>query len=337
MDWPWGTISEPRGMMAKDRYCEFGLNAGSNQILDVETLDRMMIVTFHEMDLDSEETLTLRLDTYERKPSQGGIVQQSQGVIVQKGFYTYYGLAASSQALKLNLPFEVHLPISQILKCYMTYRARSHLYNASTSWDPVLEGVRFKVTYESVVLTTEGKSCQELCKRENGYDLGCLKTRECAKKSRAIRLDGLQAVTDLSPRSNKSWIHRRDINTYSKDYNNANFQSRNIALSQQDWRDDKKEIVPIIRNNVADSDIFSDSDVQQVTKLRMSLSGYQGRNQNPPCMFAQDSQQLLLTVSKDSMSSALGSTWKNVGSQKPSTGTEIESELLAAALQRAEF
>jgi hypothetical protein len=337
MDWPWGTISEPRGMMAKDRYCEFGLNAGSNQILDVETLDRMMIVTFHEMDLDSDETLTLRLDTYDRKPSQGGIVQQSQGVIVQEGFYTYYGLVASSQALKLNLPFEVHLPISPILKCYMTYRARSHLYDASTSWDPVLEGVRFKVTYESVVLTTEGKSCQDLCKRENGYDLGCLKTRECAKKSRAIRLDGLQAVTDLSPRSNKSWIHRRDINTYSKDYNNANFQSRNIALSQQDWRDNKKEIVPIIRNNVADSDIFSDSDVQQVTKLRMSLSGYQGRNQNPPCMFAQDSQQLLLTVSKDSMSSALGSTWKNVGSKKPSTGTEIESELLAAALQRAEF
>ena len=107
MDWPWGTISEPRGMFAKDRDCEFGLNAGTKQILDVENLDRMMIVTFHEMDLDSEETLTLRLDTYGEKPSQGGIVQHSQGVIVQEGFYTYYGLSTSSQALRLNLPFEV--------------------------------------------------------------------------------------------------------------------------------------------------------------------------------------------------------------------------------------
>jgi len=166
MTWPWGSISEQRGMMANDRNCEFMLTGGGG-ITDLATLNRMVIITVETIgfDRDDEE-----------------LVVSSQ---------SKYGRFSTTFRKGSGVPVELHMPAYTAVR----FKAQSHISNVS-EWSAVPEGLRFKVVYKTVVLSPQGFACLSSCLVKDIYDQECVKYKGCANMSSAVNLDGLQALVD---------------------------------------------------------------------------------------------------------------------------------------------
>lgn len=233
LDWPWGTISEPAGMVADNSNCMFLLSGGS-KLKDLDGLNLLIIVTVDHLAFQHDEVLIFSFNDFTRTFRKGTAV-----------------------------PVQLHMPVYSRIQ----FNAQSHLLDGAT-WDPLADpqGLRFKVTYKTIILTAEGRACQLSCMTPN-YDEDCVQRKACASMSREINLDNVLGVTNLEA-----------------DFGNTERGQRRFALDGQE-QEQKSASPSTLRRDDA-----------SVEKLTLSLSGYAGTNQQQPCMFGQNTRQLLVVA-----------------------------------------
>jgi len=247
MHWPSGELSEPRGMIAKDRDCTFFFTGGQG-IKQLVSLPKIIIVTLHSLTLDSDDD----------------VLSFIEGSWIES-------LRRGSSA-----PVEYHMPAY----FRMRFTTKSLLFRTEERWDPVPDGLRFHLTYKTVVLTEEGRQCQLSCVDKGQYDPHCLKSKACAAMGSEVNLDGLDSLVDLE----------RDFGLGDKT------RSRWGARTSH---------IPPDRLRAEGSSAGKADD-----RLVLALSGYQGMDGEFPCMFAQNPQQLLLSLQRGgTLVSGLDGSW----------------------------
>ena len=237
LNWPSGSISEPRGMLANNRACSFVISGGQG-IKDLDNLPKIIVVTIEGLDFDSDDE----------------VLSVGEGAFVQT-------LRRGSE-----VPVQYHLPqYSRV-----TFTAESHL--SSATWDPVPEGLRFKITFKTIILTEEGRACKLSCLNDGQYDLDCLKNRACAASGSEANLDGLESLVDLE----------REFTGNSQE------ETRRFEKSgSQSHGTDHRHVLAI-----------GAPASKPGSRLIMTLAGYQGSNEELPCKFAQTPTQMLLPLAR---------------------------------------
>lgn len=237
MNWPWGTISEPNGFFTSARDCLFRLTGG-NAIEDLNDKERLIIIKVENVDLERNETLIV---------GWGGPF-----ATFRQGRHT---------------PTELHLPIY----AYVEFHAPGQL-SEGAQWNPPRQGVRFKVTYKTIILTAEGRKCQLSCFADGMYDEPCVQSKRCAALSQEISLDGADHLLDLKTNFGHDGLGRRTLDLGQQRMQGAEQQPQTVSSAA-------------VRTNHP-----------QPNRLAMSLSGYGGANQDVPCKLAQNSKQTLMNV-----------------------------------------
>ena len=237
MDWPWGTISEPKGEVANARECIFRLTGGE-RIKDLVNTKRMIIVTVHSIDLDSNETLTVSYGDFVATFREGS-----------------------------HAPAEFHLPTYSLV----SFSAPEYL-SEGAQWNLLSQGVRFKMTYRTIILTNEGWECTVSCMKNGRYDEACVRSNGCATMSREISLDGVNVIKDLET-----------------DFGNDDVTRRAYTVDGKKWQATEQQ-------PRTESRTGSRADHSHPNRLAMSLSGYGGKDQDVPCKLAQNTKQILMDL-----------------------------------------
>jgi hypothetical protein len=237
MNWPWGTISEPKGFFTSARDCFFQLTGG-NAIEDLSDKERLIIIKVDNVDLERNETLIVG-----------------------------WGAPIATFRQGSHAPVELHLPIY----AFVEFSTPGQL-SEGAQWIPLREGVRFKVTYKTIILTGEGRSCQLSCFPGGRYDEACVRSKRCADLSREISLDGADHLLDLKTDFGNDGVGRRTLDLGLQRMQGTEQQPQTVSSAS-------------VRNNHP-----------QPNRLAMSLSGYGGANQEIPCKLAQNSKQILMNV-----------------------------------------
>ena len=273
--WPSGTISEARGEMANDRDCTFVFTGGT-EIMELRILNRIVIVTIESLDFDrDDEILTVDYDGY----TIGTFRKDSK------------------------VPAEMHLPAY----CEVKFSAQTHLHE-NIEWNPLPDGLRFKITFRTVILNEQGRNCQQSCIGNIAgiYDEECVRSKGCASFSRDVDLDGIDGIVDLDQQFGNAYRRRGRLH--------------------ED---------PDVQNEVhgggsrrTPAHCIGDG----LGHLVMTLSGYSSASTDLPSMFAQEPQNTLMSLNKGNAWTGMNGAWAGKCNIAPSCTGGSTSDDVACTL-----
>jgi hypothetical protein len=262
MNFPFGNISEPKGMLANDRDCKF-IFSGGNGIRDVELLTKLIIVTVHHVSFESDDEF----------------------LIISDGVWN-----ATIKNDNL-LPAEFPLPVNSFVR----FIGLAKVY-AGVTWSATQPGVRFKISYKTVILNAKGRSCSLSCQVKGVYDYDCMKREGCAAMSKDVNIGDSLFITNLQ-----------------EDFGNANAGRRRMPHGESG----KVDVHGVRAHHIGQGNEntmirFSSTGRRNdnVNHLTLLVSGREGTNVEKPCIFAQNVENLLISAQKrEDQWSGLNGLW----------------------------
>ena len=179
-EWHTGTISEPVGMVVEDSSCQFIITGG--ELLSRDKRQTAVEVTLHQLSLDDErEFLSFEFERI--------------------GYPRYTKIIRRGDPYPLTV--QLFPPIT------IGFNGKSNLLNRTVPWAAHSGDVRFKLTYQTSFMDTNGVTCSKLCE----YDPDCVREKNCLINSTLMTTENNYVVASRSSNSERIGLEGDKVST----------------------------------------------------------------------------------------------------------------------------